>query len=106
MGYYTRFTVEADTYDYLVEDKIQTAIREISGYDYIDLGDVTDDIKWYDWHPDMLKLSKKFPDIVFTVHGIGEEDYDEWRAYFKNGRSVQHYREEWTPPAYDEADLT
>lgn len=44
-------------------------------------------IAWYDSHEDMLEFSKKFPDSVFCLHGVGEEDDDRWNAYYKNGKS-------------------
>ena len=46
--------------------------------------------KWYDNILDMVEYSKKHPDILFTLHGKGEENDDIWKAYFKNGK----YRKE------------
>ena len=44
-------------------------------------------ITWYSSHEDMLEFSKKFPDSVFCLHGVGDEDDDRWNAYYKNGKS-------------------
>ena len=35
----------------------------------------------------MLEFSKKFPDIVFCLHKIAEEDSDRWKSYYKDGKS-------------------
>lgn len=45
-----------------------------------------DSCKWYDHEEDMVRLSKKFPDVVFELHGEGEESGDIWVKYFKNGK--------------------
>ena len=47
---------------------------------------MSDAIKWYNWKHDMIALSKRFPNILFALHGEGEENGDLWNAYFKNGK--------------------
>ena len=43
-------------------------------------------VKWYyDWKREMKDLSRAFPDLVFKVHGCGEENGDVWDAYFCAG---------------------
>lgn len=50
-------------------------------------------IKWYEHNSDMVKLSEKFPDVTFTLRGIGEEHYydgtefvlDVWQKTYKDG---------------------
>ena len=42
--------------------------------------------KWYEHDEEMRELSKQFPEIVFRLHGIGEENGDEWYCYYKNGK--------------------
>jgi len=49
-------------------------------------GDTTGSTKWYEWQPDMVKLSKKFRNVLFKLHGEGEENDDIWDAYFLNGK--------------------
>ena len=34
----------------------------------------------------MVKLSKLFPNIVFKLHGDGEEREDMWNKYFQDGK--------------------
>lgn len=84
MGYYTRYTLTAvGQYD---EDEIEDSIGEISGYN-IRLDYATDDIKWYNCLKDMKALSEKFPDVMFTLSGEGEEYGDIWKAMYKNGKT-------------------
>lgn len=45
--------------------------------------------KWYDHDEDMLAISEQFPDLLFELHGEGENAEDLWNAYYLNGR-VQH----------------
>lgn len=42
--------------------------------------------KWYDHNFDMLEFSKKYPDILFKLHGEGERNGDLWDKYFLNGK--------------------
>lgn len=52
-----------------------------------DLSLDSDDVyKWYDNENDMLFLSKEFPDVLFKLHGEGEENTDIWNKYFMNGK--------------------
>lgn len=39
----------------------------------------------------MKSLSVTFPDVVFTLHGIGEEHGDEWNKYFLGGVYYTQY---------------
>ena len=48
--------------------------------------DEADSCKWYEHTKDMIKLSKLFPDILFTLHGEGEEAGDMWYKYYLNGK--------------------
>jgi hypothetical protein len=47
---------------------------------------VDDGIKWYEWEQEMRGISKRFPEVFFTVEGKGEEDDDIWVAYFLGGK--------------------
>lgn len=45
-----------------------------------------DECKWYEHEREMRDLSKEFPDIVFKLHGEGEDNEDVWDKYFVNGK--------------------
>ena len=51
------------------------------GYDPFD-----DECKWYEHETDMKALSLRFPEVLFTLHGEGEESGDVWNKYFRNGK--------------------
>ena len=50
-----------------------------------------DSTKWYDYEIDMVRVSKKYPDILFTLDRKGEESGDLTKEYFLGGKheSVQ-----------------
>ena len=48
-----------------------------------------DEIKWYNHENDMRKYSKMFPKATFIVSGVGEEEGDYWKEYYKNGKMVR-----------------
>ena len=87
MGYYTTFSLLNN----LSENEMK-ALQEIQpdyfeSESYIDeLTDGCFNAKWYDWEKDMLNLSSRFPDTLYTLYGVGESGYDLWVAYFQNGK--------------------
>lgn len=99
MGYYTRYELETveskdlgksilkemDAEVYYGLD-INSSLKYIGDFDMGVSIDYTDEVKWYDHEDDMKKLSVKFPNTLFRLHGIGEEQGDEWFKYFKNGK--------------------
>lgn len=36
--------------------------------------------------PEMISYSKKHPNTLFLIKGDGEESFDMWKAYIKNGK--------------------
>lgn len=44
------------------------------------------DTKWYEYEEDMRSFSTLYPDYTFELTGIGEEQEDIWRKFFKNGK--------------------
>ena len=46
-----------------------------------------DEHKWYEHDKDMIEISAMFPNVVFCLHGEGEEHDDLWNAYYSNGKS-------------------
>ena len=106
MGYYTDFTIQYE--GMLHEGDFLDAFNSPTGYEMG--GDFQlENVKWYDqWdnhEKHMRKLSKKFPGILFKVYGIGEDPYDSWMAYYKNGKHVKH-RPKVVWPEFNEADLS
>jgi hypothetical protein len=99
MGYFTTHKLSllygnSDQYDHaeLLKDLLllQQEAQAVSDYDF-ELHDaehciMSDSVKWYDCIDHMLDLSKKHPDWLILVEGIGEEQGDVWKAYFKNGK--------------------
>lgn len=104
MGYYTNFELEIiENPEATDEEFVLFSVQKQSEYNWD--GSTLSEAKWYDHDSDMLTVSKKFPQVVFKLHGEGEENGDEWVSYYKNGKSVTHSRSEWTPPEYHESDL-
>lgn len=98
MGYYTDFNFENNP------DEVIEEINKISGYG--DEPETTEyyERKWYSWEEDMRKVSKKFPDVIIHLEGNGEEQGDQWKAYFKNGKAqVVHAEIKFAP--FDESKL-
>lgn len=56
-------------------------------------GSSEESCKWYYYFDDMLKMSTEIPEVLFELHGEGEESGDLWNAYFLNGRGHVSYRE-------------
>lgn len=124
MGYYTRYelTLE-DTGKYNTSD-IVSYMKEMykeSGeekfypfsYDFDDyigldknyyLYMCSDECKWYDHTEEMLEMSKRFPNAVFCLYGVGEESEDIWYTYYKNGKS-QYCPAKIVFDEYDESRL-
>lgn len=54
-------------------------------------GDPNKWCRWYEHEDDMRRLSSRFPDMLFTLSGTGEEYDDIWVKYFKAGRVQASY---------------
>lgn len=93
MGYYTMYSLEHDCTDREKFSRIVAEMEKLGILDYAlsaneDLMsfDTTDCVKWYECEDDMRKISNLFPDVLFTLHGEGEESGDLWNAYFRGGK--------------------
>ncbi len=95
MGYYTTFDISDNP------QTVQQAIEDKSQYAFYD-GSVEG--KWYKWQEHCLEVSKDFPNLVINVEGDGEEQGDQWKAYFKNGK-VQVCKAIVTFEDFDESKL-
>lgn len=49
-------------------------------------GSTSDSTKWYENETDMKSFSLKFPGVLFTLSGEGEESGDIWKKYFRDGK--------------------
>jgi len=90
MGYYTnyeleyRFLAHEDRFSSVFEEELAKdekweIIKEVAkGYG--------DSIKWYRHDEDMRALSTKYPMILFTLSGKGEESGDIWKKYYCAGK--------------------
>ena len=104
MGYYTYYTMEArnikdeDQYNTIVEEMKKVDLYAFDDHygvfdssEYYEVThdarfDTYDETKWYDHEYDMVKLSKLFPNVIFKLHGDGEEREDMWNKYFQDGK--------------------
>ena len=108
MGYYTNFSLhvasENATPDLL--EQIDHEVRKMNVFQYCKCGreEWSAYTKWYDFDQDMLLLSKRFPNILFYLHGEGDNEEDLWDAYYQNGK-VQNCHAEIIYPPYDESKM-
>lgn len=71
--------------DDVVQEFVNTELFLYDGTEPV-ADSLQDSCKWYDHEDDMKRLSKLFPDVVFTLKGTGEEAGDVWVKYFKDGK--------------------
>lgn len=105
MGYITRFELMVYEGDKTINEILQEN-EDFNGLDYAidENGESAERVKWYDHTEDMIELSKKYPDIIFSLKGDGEAQGDSWYKYFKNGK-VQECYAKITYDPYDESKL-
>jgi len=107
MGYYTDYTLETHKSKMNISDILgNLSENDFGGLNYaIDVyGEYYESVKWYDHEDDMKKLSLKFPDVIFKLHGEGENSGNLWDKYFKNGKMQTCYAV-ITFDDYDESKL-
>ena len=107
MGYETSFKLEVDGVFELDSDEFLEELGAVTEYEdwWEFYGDKYRlDAKWYKCGEQMKTISAKYPDVLFTLRGYGEEDGDIWQSYFYDGKSVT-YRPEITFPEFNEDNL-
>jgi hypothetical protein len=111
MGYYTHYalTIAPDFEEESEEHQsLQKAFKDVMGYgdDCLDdlLSGQMEATKWYAHDENMLEISTKFPDLLFTLKGEGEEANDLWIKYYKKGK-IQVANAEITFAVFDESKL-
>ena len=100
MGYYTTFELANDagfSNDTIID---RAKAHDESLGEELQYGLQNGETKWYSFDDDMRKVSKLFPNVLFTLNGEGEESGDIWKAYFKNG-DQKVLRSEITFPEFD-----
>lgn len=116
MGYYTHVKLsfeiqdgckmdEGDVEDYLITYVFDANRWEEEGFLYDMLNNDLDSLKWYgEMIKGMKDASLSFPDVLFIVHGEGEENTDIWDEYYLNGK---YYKNEAiiTMPEFDISKL-
>ena len=116
MGYNTRYSLSAQLLinnqpaklvdDTPVYSLIESLRAEYDNAQYALNGDgsTNNEAKWYEHTEDLVKFSAKHPNILFTLHGDGEENDDVWNKYFLNGK-VQIAKAEIQIAPFDPAKL-
>lgn len=84
MGYNTSFILECS--DENVMNEFSKHKEELINFLTFSNGKLRGTWKWYDHEYDMRSLSERYPGVIFTLHGAGEESGDLWRKYFLNGK--------------------
>jgi hypothetical protein len=116
MGYYTRFDIritgdaaqseeelfveEAKKAGLRVPVKMQKIVEghlnkwcdiisKKSGYELYEVHEMAhiSEAKWYDCEKHMLELSNEYPDVLFEVFTLGEDQDNTELTYFKNGKT-------------------
>lgn len=111
MGYYTDYDLDISPHgrDVFSNEEIDELEREIDLLNVFESGHTVGgyycNAKWYDHDEDMMRLSGRFPDILFSLHGNGENQEDMWDAYYLNGR-MQYCGAKITYPPFDESQLS
>lgn len=67
-------------------------------------GTQQDPSKWYQAEEEMREMSAEIRNVLFTLHGEGEETGDIWDAFFLNGKS-QKEKAVLTINPFDESKL-
>jgi len=91
MGYYTHHSLtimdkESKEFDIDEVPNLKQILQlEIPGYEG---NPFEEKCKWYDHDKDMMKVSSHFPELIFKLHGEGEESGDIWNTLYVNGNKL------------------
>ncbi len=93
MGYYTQYSIfyDSEVLTPEVDKEIQKFVETLDGGGWEHYGREfwSDNRKWNDQEVDMYRLSKAFPDVLFTVSGAGDDLGDVWEEHWQDG-CMQH----------------
>lgn len=89
MPYLTYYSLQIESESSAKHEQAIAALRDSSD-DAADAlfstGDPNKWCRWYEHEDEMRRLSSRFPDMLFTLSGVGEEYDDIWVKYFRAGR--------------------
>lgn len=102
MGSNTRYKLQASSNNAVDRDKLAEKFEDITGMSLHWLDE--EPMKWYDYDTDMVKLSTEYPEVLFTLTGVGEGPGDMRRHFFQNSMS-QQVRVILTYPLFDKSKL-
>jgi hypothetical protein len=89
-----------------VEKTYQTSvITQNDVIDHLTYNPFNNRCTWYEHTEDMWRVSKKYPNAIFSLYGNGEENGDMWVKYFMNGK-VQTERAVITYADFDPEKLS
>lgn len=100
MGYCTHYELDADPWPETLSALIESEEIEELSYAIEPNGNSSESAKWYEHETDMITLSLKFPGVLFTLSGEGEEAGDIWVKNFKDGK-IQRRKGEVVIPPFD-----
>lgn len=92
MGYYSDFSLEIIPENDTILKAIEHDETELA---YIARGNRS---KFYNHEETLVKISLKYPEYIFKLHGVGENEGDLWDKYFKNGKIQRCVAEIVIPP--------
>lgn len=93
MGYHTCYTLSVSGASRSDQERIRGmladlgvlgyALQEESGTEYGE----QDPVNWFGHDDDMLEISRKFPQVLFSLHGEGESNGDIWESHYLGGKT-------------------
>ena len=88
MGYITTFSLHLVSGKKSDFEKLLANIKDKFNLDFSQGNSV--ETTWYDHESDMMELSKKYPSLIVSLDGNGEDIGDDWCKRFHNGE-VEFY---------------
>ena len=94
MGYVTSFNLTIDCEPLKARDIIaELRDNDDNCFHCIDPEGYCCNLGRWDWEEQLLIISKKYPDYLFTLDGDGDLFDDRWRADIRDGKMYHRYYE-------------